>query len=200
LRRVDDGEVVGTVRLIAPDPIDLGNSFPTQRLCQPALLQHLPLDTTGEISRFAISKQRRGACVAGMLTRLALMRGIAQLSSEMGLTHWLAVMERGLLRLQQRNAIHFDPIGPLVSYHGLRQPAMGEIVRVLERIRREEFPTWNFLTDGGRWFGRQDTVSFPRFDIRPPDHSGGPGIVPHLANPHWADLPKGPGPWQQSAA
>jgi N-acyl-L-homoserine lactone synthetase len=156
LRHAHDGEVVGTVRLIAPDKANLADSFPMQRLCGPGLLRHVPLATAGEISRFAISKQRRGECAEGMLTRLALMRGITQLSTEMGLTHWLAVMERGLMRLQKRNAIHFDPVGPLVAYHGLRQPTVGAIAPVLERIRCEEFPTWNFLTGSGRWLGRQN--------------------------------------------
>jgi N-acyl-L-homoserine lactone synthetase len=164
LRDSADGEAVGTVRLIAPDRGKPADSFPIQRLCDPALLRNFPLHTTGEISRFAISKQRRSGCEAGMLTRLALMRGIAQLSSEMGLTHWLAVMERGLMRLQHRNAIHFDPIGPLVSYHGLRQPAVGVIATVLDRIRREEFPTWNYLTDAGRWCGPDENAAGARVD------------------------------------
>ncbi len=158
LRQAGGGEPIGTVRLIAPNPDDLQHSFPIQRLVEPSLLCHLPLATCGEISRFAMSKQRRGESGEGRLTRLALMRGIAQLSTEMGLTHWLAVMERGLMRLQRRNAIHFDPIGEPVSYHGIRQPAVGVIAPVLERIRREEFPTWNFLTDGGRWCGRPEPV------------------------------------------
>ena len=148
------GDVVGTVRLIAADPNNLDDSFPVQRLCEPQLLRHLPLNTTGEISRFALSKQRRAeGRVAGTLARLALLRGIAQLSSEMGLTHWLAVMEPAMMKIQRMDLIHFENIGPLVSYHGIRQPAFGEIEVVLERTRRERFPTWMFLTDNGRWYG-----------------------------------------------
>jgi N-acyl amino acid synthase of PEP-CTERM/exosortase system len=94
-----------------------------------------------------------------MLTRLALMRGIAQLSSEMGLTHWLALMERGLLRLQKRNGIHFEPIGSLISFHGMRQPTTSKIALVLERLRCEEYPTWNYLTCGGRWCGRNEKIA-----------------------------------------
>jgi N-acyl-L-homoserine lactone synthetase len=155
LRRSDDGRAIGTVRLIGANRANLEDSFPIQQVCPESLLHHLPIATTGEISRFAISKERREGCSDGMLARLALMRGIARLSSEMGLTHWLAVMERGLMRLQERSAIHFDPIGPLIAYHGIRQPTVGVITPVLDRIRREAFPTWNFLTDGGRWCGRK---------------------------------------------
>lgn len=153
LRHSDSGEVVGTVRVIAPDPANVGAGLPMMTVCERALLRHLPLRATGEISRFAISKHRRTSCTAVTLLRLALMRGIVQLSQEMGLTHWLAVMERSLLRLHQSNAIHFEPIGPLVSYHGVRQPTSGAILAILARLKREQFPIWHYLTDGGAWFG-----------------------------------------------
>ncbi len=84
-----------------------------------------------------------------MLLRLALFRGIVQMSGELELTHWCAVMERSLLRLLQMSAIHFHPVGPLVSYHGIRQPSFGSISGVLGRIRREQFPVWNYITDAG---------------------------------------------------
>jgi N-acyl amino acid synthase of PEP-CTERM/exosortase system len=130
-----------------------------QRVCEGRLLHDLPLRRTGEISRFAISKQRRLSYEHAALLRLALVRGFVQLSSEMGLTHWLAVMERSLMRLNQQNAIHFTPVGPLVSYHGIRQPAVGAISSVLARVRREQPPTWNFLTDFGLWFGQEDQLA-----------------------------------------
>lgn len=149
LRHAQDGEVVGTVRIIAPNPADLYDSFPMQRVCEPSLLRHLPLRTTGEISRFAISKTRRMSCTSAVLLRLSLMRGIVQLSGEMGLTHWTAVMERSLLRLLQVSAIHFHPVGPLVSYHGIRQPSCGSIDSIIERIKHEQFPVWNYITAGG---------------------------------------------------
>ena len=76
----------------------------------------------------------------------------------MGLTHWLAVMERTLVRLNQRNEIFFDSIGPLVSYHGIRQPMSAALTQLLGRVRREQFPTWDFLTSGGKWFGDKQRV------------------------------------------
>lgn len=159
LRHSETGEAVGTVRVIAPDPENLGAGLPMMAVCERSLLGHLPLRATGEISRFAISKHRRTSCTAVTLLRLALMRGIVQLSHEMGLTHWLAVMERSLLRLHQSNAIHFEPIGPVVSYHGIRQPTSGKIQGILGRLRHEQLPIWNFLTDGGAWFGGQPKLA-----------------------------------------
>jgi N-acyl-L-homoserine lactone synthetase len=156
LRYADDGTVVGTVRVIMPNFSNLGNSFPMQRLCEPSLLRRLPLETSGEMSRFSLSKQRRMGCTDAMLLRLMLWRGIVQLSTEMGLTHWLAVVEPSNIRLHARSAIFFEPVGPLVAYHGVRQPMVGVIEPVLNHIRREAFPVWNLITDGGRLLERAE--------------------------------------------
>ncbi len=158
LRHASDGEVVGTVRIVAPDQANLAASFPMQRVCEASLLRYLPLQVTGEISRFALSKQRRLSCTGAALLRLALMRGILQISTEMGLTHWCAVMERSLLRLLQASAIHFAAVGPLVSYHGIRQPSFAGIAPVLARIEQEQPLIWDFLTAGGTLYDRQQEM------------------------------------------
>ncbi len=46
--------------------------------------------------------------------------------------------------------------GPLVDYHGIRQPMVGVIGPVLSHIRREAFPVWNLITDGGRLLERME--------------------------------------------
>jgi N-acyl-L-homoserine lactone synthetase len=162
LRHGDDGEPVGTARLICMNPANPGASFQIQEFCPPALLAHLPLPTSGEISRFALSKSRRMGCQNMALMRLALIRGLVQLSSELGITHWLALQERSLIRLNERNAIRFDPIGPPVACHGIRQPTAVDLAEMLESVRSEQFPTWDYLTAGGTWFGSQ------RWMVRPP--------------------------------
>src|SRR4051794_9244487 len=87
LRRKSTGEVVGTVRLVLFST-EAAESFPIQQVCEASLLSDLPLTTTAEVSRFAISKQRRGVTrAADALMRLALVRGIVQLSDEIGVTH-----------------------------------------------------------------------------------------------------------------
>jgi len=128
----------------------MSDDFPMTRACQPGLLRHLPLHRTGEISRFAISKQlRRSNLREHSLLRLALMQGIVRMSDALGLTHWCAIVEPFLLRLLQMNAIHFSPLGPVIEYHGPRQPTCGHIHTVLERIRREQWDVWNYITCGG---------------------------------------------------
>ena len=83
------------------------------------------------------------------MLRLALMQGIVRMSDALGLTHWCAIMEPFLLRLLQMNAIHFSPLGPVIEYHGPRQPACGHIHTVLESIRQEQWEVWNYITCGG---------------------------------------------------
>jgi N-acyl amino acid synthase of PEP-CTERM/exosortase system len=85
-----------------------------------------------------------------------------QMSDELGLTHWCAVMERSLLRLLQASAIHMPSVGPLVSYHGIRQPSIGHIASVLHRVRREQYPVWEFVTAGGQYCcAPRSRVHFP---------------------------------------
>lgn len=170
------GDMVGAVRLVLPLSGALDDSFPIQRVCHEPLLKNrdrFPLETMGELSRFALSKEFRrrstdtfygsdgphsAAPRAGgerrdaPPLRLGLMRGIVQMSVERGLTHWCAVMEPSLLRILRSTSIHFEPIGPLVNFHGTRQPCYGSIQSILERLRREQEEVWDFLTDRGRYW------------------------------------------------
>ncbi len=151
------GRVVGTVRVVAPSLRGPTADLPMQKLCDPAVFRMLPMGSTGEISRFAISKDLRdAACAGNAMLRLGLMRGIVEVSNQMGLTHWCAVMEHTLLRLLRVSAIHFQPLGPAVEYHGLRQPTWGRISGVLGRIRHERPGVWDYITEGGSLWQDED--------------------------------------------
>jgi N-acyl-L-homoserine lactone synthetase len=160
LRRRGDGEVVGTTRLVLHDPYAPDDSYPMQRICDVTLLSDLPLATTAEVSRFAISKQMRGASPA--LIRMALIQGLFQISHEIGLTDWCATMENSLLRLLKSTSIHFHPLGPLVEYHGLRQPCYANIAEIAARIHVERPEIWAFLTDHGHYYGDRPAAAIPR--------------------------------------
>jgi N-acyl-L-homoserine lactone synthetase len=142
-------EPVGTVRIVPSSPASGVRGLPMTAVCAPSVMRNLPPRTTGEISRFALSKQRRMGCHAGSMVRLGLMQGIVRLSGELGLTDWCAIMEPMLLRLLRMNAIQFVPLGPLVEYHGLRQPSYGNISRVLAQMWAQEWDVWNYVTLGG---------------------------------------------------
>lgn len=184
------GALAGTVRLVLPQP---GRHLPVRHVCQHPLLsnqQVMPPKTTAEISRFAVSKQfrRRATDKLGvdyaLLERcpppssfdrrliphitLGLMKAIVQMSWEHEITHWSAVMEPALLRLIGRLGIDFSPLGPLVDYHGMRQPCHGDAAEVLAGIKRQRRDVWELITDGGRCWGgdgsrcliRQDALLF----------------------------------------
>jgi N-acyl-L-homoserine lactone synthetase len=148
------GELIGTARLVLPSPDQGAADFPMQAVCDPALFDHLPRSTSAEVSRFAISKQRRDSGSLG-LARLALVKGLVHLSAALGVTHWCAVMEPTLLRLLRMTSIHFHPLGPLIEYHGPRQPCFNRLDHLLDTILRERPPLWRYLTRGSA-FWRDD--------------------------------------------
>jgi N-acyl-L-homoserine lactone synthetase len=150
LRTTDDGEVIGTIRVIGPKP---GSAFPMQELVDPALLAGVPLHKSGEMSRMAVSKKRRRSDIDPVVLRMALWRAVVEMSAEMGLTHWLAVIERTSIRLHARTGLYFDAIGPLVSHHGIRQPMVGEIDKVLRQLHAERPLIWKYVTGDGQWCG-----------------------------------------------
>jgi len=149
------GEVIGTARIILPSPI----GFPIERHCQfdsdrpqinPAYI--------GEISRLAISKDFRRREIDKMLysqkdVNLSEVRsvylerrrfesfivaGLYQCiyheSRNQGLTHWYAVMVKGLWSLLRRWGVFWLPIGPEVDYHGLRAPYLAKIAEVEQQM------------------------------------------------------------------
>lgn len=143
--------VYGTVRVVLSGEYGIG--FPMQLVCDAHVLQPFCHPQIGEISRFAVTRDRAGlSSAASALMRLFLIRGIVQVSGECGLTHWCATMERTLLRLLRTTAIHFEPVGKPIEYHGLRQPAVYSLSRGLPQIRSEHPYLWSFLTaEGTLW-------------------------------------------------
>ena len=151
LKNRQTGDVFGTVRLVIATTADPARSFPMHQVCDPALFRGLPLRSTAEVSRFALSRDRQGLSAdATSLARLALVKGVIQLSAAQGVTHWCAIMEPTLLRLLRASAIDFTPMGPLVDYHGLRQPARCEIAPMLARMAEQQPSLWRYVTDNGR--------------------------------------------------
>jgi N-acyl amino acid synthase of PEP-CTERM/exosortase system len=148
-RRTDD-EVIGTVRLVLPQQHKSDFGLPIHALCTDELGMRVPLGSSGEVSRFAVSKERRGmSSEATGLLRLALVQGLVKMSAEHGVTHWCAMMERSLLRLLRSSSIDFEPVGPMVEHHGMRQPSVCAVSSVLQKMRLEQPEIWDFVTLGG---------------------------------------------------
>jgi len=157
----------GTVRLVLPRADAPEHSFAIQAVTDhPALKnpREFPL-TTAEVSRFCISREFRrrpsdtlydqkendstGEGRSGPLMRLGLIQVLLQMSAQYGITHWCAVMEPTLLRMLAGMAIRFNPIGPPVEYHGLRQPCICNIAEILQAVKRERPAFWEVLTSAG---------------------------------------------------
>jgi len=150
VRARNSGEVLGTVRVVLGEETAGSSSFPMNHVCEQYVLAPLPAIATGEISRFALTRDRPGvSTAASAMMRIFLMRGIVTVSGMHDLTHWCAIMERSLLRLLRATAIHFQHVGPAVEYHGTRQPAVGAIATVLGRMRNEQPEVWSFITGNG---------------------------------------------------
>jgi N-acyl amino acid synthase of PEP-CTERM/exosortase system len=149
------GAAIGTARLILPET-GTGRPLPIERVVHPAaraLFRRSQHHRTAEISRFAVSKQfrrRRGedrfadtgfpypaAEVDGAERRLlphitfGLVRGLLSLCLDYEITAVAAVMEPALLRVLSRLGIDFEPMGPLVEHHGLRQPCFADIAALV---------------------------------------------------------------------
>jgi N-acyl amino acid synthase of PEP-CTERM/exosortase system len=70
-------------------------------------------------------------------------------------------MEPALLRLLSRFGIYFSPIGPMVNYHGMRQPCHTNVERLLERVHKERIDVWEIITDNGRLMDSEDQPFAP---------------------------------------
>lgn len=157
---------LGTVRIILSSPKNPSKSFPIQGICQHQLLSQQKLiqsHNSVEVSRFAISKEWKREWISrnqpvfeedtssiAQLMPLGLIRGAVKMSMDQGASEWFAVMEPSLLRRLQRFGMYFRPIGPIVEYHGFRQPCHAYLYDLLERVRMEKPQIWDVITDQGR--------------------------------------------------
>jgi len=81
---------------------------------------------------------------------LGLLCAVLLMTAQNGVTCWYACMERKLNVHLARLGLQLSPIGPLVEYHGLRQPHMSRVSDVVERIYFERPRMWRLLTMNGK--------------------------------------------------
>jgi N-acyl amino acid synthase of PEP-CTERM/exosortase system len=160
-----EGVLVGTLRLVLPsaqgfpllEHCELFDAY--KYLADPANQAQI---ASVEISRLAVSKSYRRRANDGLyglaetedkMARqqkdgaaphrrnrpelvLGLYRAMYQFSKRQGITHWLAAMEKTLLRLLHRYQFGFKPIGPEVDYYGPVTPYLAEIAQMEEGVRQ----------------------------------------------------------------
>lgn len=145
LTHKSSGNCVGTVRVILPGGTQNEKRLFPAMESSPAMRRlvgkKMPLETTGELSRFTIApefRQRSGDTLYQQVytfdegtqdlrriipyMALGLFAGILEVVTKHQLTHLCAVIDPALLRMLRRLHLHFPPVGPLVDFHGLRQP------------------------------------------------------------------------------
>jgi N-acyl amino acid synthase of PEP-CTERM/exosortase system len=162
------GLVVGTTRLVLPKLGPVAGRLPIFDVC-PEAARVLPDATTAEFSRFAVSKHFRrrlgddlygraygreelqsdGRRIIPHIT-LGLMAVALQLAGDHLIDHVAAIMEPALLRLLARFGIRFNPLGPIIDYHGWRQPCYARIDDLLAEVAAERRDIWEVITDCGR--------------------------------------------------
>lgn len=163
------GLPAGTIRLVLPLRGRRSGSLPFHTVCRDLASHALPLNSMAELSRFAVSKKfrrRLGDELYGRIHNsdegidsrrivphitLGLMAVALRMAHGRGIDHFCAVMEPALLRLLARLGIHFTPVGPMVEYHGRRQPCVARIDKLVATIGRERYDVWEVLTDQGRF-------------------------------------------------
>jgi N-acyl amino acid synthase of PEP-CTERM/exosortase system len=181
LQHVPSGNFVGTVRMIMPVTAGDRLAIPFADLCREPGVHAgriLPHASTAEVSRFAISKTCRRRAEDGLYPNqyatpeqeagarrlahglsLGLMVAVTQLGLSHGITHVCAVMDPLLVRLLNRLGVELIPIGPVVEYHGPRQPCYGNGAEMLAQLRVAKPEYWELVTSGRRFM--QDQAASP---------------------------------------
>ncbi len=152
----ENGLLVGTVRII----LDSELGFPIEKHCIiDADMSCVERQRIGEISRLAVSKEYRRRVFDKLLYNddytleeidfnrqiferrkydflivMGLYICMYKESVALGLTHWYAVMAKGLCNRLKCMDILFKPIGPVIDYHGLRIPYIASITDIIEKI------------------------------------------------------------------
>lgn len=157
----DSGKLIGTIRLILNS--ELG--FPIENHCT-LTTSGLAIDRNNiaEISRLAVSKDFRKRAIDNLIYNdgqetaqdrelrkeiqekrkqeffiiMGLYTCMYKESETLGLTHWYALMAKGLRILLKRMNILFSPIGPEVDYHGKRTPYLGIIDEIVRNVSHEQ--------------------------------------------------------------
>ena len=166
------GLPAGTVRVVRPNPDAEGCGLPA-RIAAPGLdllpEKILPCARTGEISRFSIhagfrKRQSDGLYAAVHDPRqgggdprrilphmtLGLMTSIFEISLETDLTHLCAIIDPALLRMLRMLGLRFEAVGPLVEFHGPRQPVFAPVRQLIEGVKRDFPEVHDVITAGGR--------------------------------------------------
>jgi N-acyl amino acid synthase of PEP-CTERM/exosortase system len=66
-------------------------------------------------------------------------------SAQQHISHWYAVMEPSLSRLLGRSGVEFTAIGPVMNYHGRRQPMIASVNDLLSNIYSKRYDFFRLI-------------------------------------------------------
>jgi N-acyl amino acid synthase of PEP-CTERM/exosortase system len=162
LGAVDERDhLVGTARLILRSPLGL----PMFRHCligaEFAAAASLP--SAAEISRLSVSRDpRRHAAPPGPGSEagelgdrarpgevmMTLAKVVYQASKGLGVTHWLAAIEKSLHRILTRMGLPFEQIGPEADYLGMVAPYMLVLADLDAIVAKGDNPAFHGFNQG----------------------------------------------------
>jgi N-acyl amino acid synthase of PEP-CTERM/exosortase system len=159
----DSEDVIGAARIILGSelPLPIERHFDIGQL--PSNVRR---EQSAEISRLAVSKEFRCRTIERAMFKMKqiaanhmhpsmengldlrrhfeqeLVRGIYISlyldSKRRGMTHWFAVMAKGLHLILRRWGINFDQIGPARDYHGIRAPYLVSIESIERSLEKND--------------------------------------------------------------
>ncbi len=150
------GEVIGTLRMIFPGPLEL----PIQKYCPDVHFENGILYT--EISRFIISRRLRRRANdrlyyepqvedkkmssgnndflrRALPMAFGLYKKMYQESKRCGITHWYTLMEKELWLLLRIHGFKFASIGQEVDVYGPVRPYLGNVLEIEQEVQKK-FP------------------------------------------------------------
>jgi N-acyl amino acid synthase of PEP-CTERM/exosortase system len=180
LRHRSSGEHAGAIRVVLPDPDAPRASFPLQAVCEhPFLREEAHAARLCEISRLCIrasfrrrrldgsiypgfeadAARRRAGASSDFLTGriipympMGLFRGAFETVLKLGRVDCIAVMEPRLIRTIRATGFCSGNLGPVIDFHGLRQPVVFNLRQVYDHGRQSGSLFYPLMSDHGRLY------------------------------------------------
>jgi N-acyl amino acid synthase of PEP-CTERM/exosortase system len=156
--------VCGCVRLILPHSSRLPISGLVTDPLASKHLDRLPRNNTAEVSRYAVAKAFRRRVGEDEIAdahfhqlpvyecrrllphiTIGLMLAVSRLSLANGISHLCAVMAPSLLRLLRGFGMEFSKLGPVVDYHGRRQPCFATVNDLFDGLKRRAPEYYDYI-------------------------------------------------------
>ncbi|MBI5408100.1 MAG: GNAT family N-acetyltransferase [Nitrospirae bacterium] len=79
---------------------------------------------------------------------ISLYKAVYQESKRRQLSHWYAIMTKGIVLLLEKFGLEFEAIGDPVDYYGIRTPYLAEITKIEQRMSEMDPELYKEFTDG----------------------------------------------------